>query len=175
MVKSCTVFSEIKLADGYDRFIPSVLASYNSEPGRAGSPPLYLRCVTLVWMGKPLDQCGRPPCPWCVGTCSDCRPQAYYCNVGARDFSRWCCFHCRTARRTDLQHGIGGSPSAHCARFQRSLCLFGWSSLKFDIYNIFRKSVEKIKILLKSNKNNEYFIHEDQNTFLIYLTQSFLE
>jgi hypothetical protein len=56
MVKSCTVFSKIKHADGF------VLISRNNEPGRAGSPSLYLWCVTLVWMDKPLDRCGRPPC-----------------------------------------------------------------------------------------------------------------
>jgi len=134
MVKSCAVFSKIKHADGFDRFMPCVLIIHNNEPGRAGSPPLYLRCVTLVWMDKPLGSVWTPSlCPWCVRTCSDCRPRAYYCNVGARDLSRWCCFHCRTSRTPDLQHGISGSPSAHCARFHRSLCLFVWSSMKFDI------------------------------------------
>jgi hypothetical protein len=39
---------------------------------------------------------------------------------------------------------------------------------------IFRKSVEKIQILLKSDKNKGY-LHEDQYTFLSYLTYFFLE
>jgi len=33
--------------------------------------------------------------------------------------------------------------------------------------NICRKSVEKIRVLLKSGKNNRYFIHEDICTFMI--------
>ena len=146
MVKSCTVFSKIKHADGFDRFMPSLLISHKNKPGRTGSPPLYLRCVTLVWMDKPLDQFWRPPCPWCVRTCSDSRSQAYYCSVGARDLSRWCCFHCRTSRTPDLQHGIGGSPSPHCARFQRFLCLFRWSSMKFDSWVFFENLSRKFRL-----------------------------
>jgi len=62
MMKSCTIFSKIEHDDGFDPFMPSGPISSNNDPGRAGSPSLYLRCVTLVWMDKPLDQCGRPPC-----------------------------------------------------------------------------------------------------------------
>ena len=40
--------------------------------------------------------------------------------------------------------------------------------MKFDI-NIFRKSVQSIHVLLKSDKNNGYFLREDQCTFLFII------
>jgi len=40
--------------------------------------------------------------------------------------------------------------------------------------SIFRKSVEKIQVSLKSDKNDGP-LHEDQYTILIYLAQFFLE
>jgi hypothetical protein len=46
-----------------------------------------------------------------------------------------------------------------------SVCLSAWNSsaptvrifMEFDVYGIFRKSVEKIKVSLKSDKNDGYF------------------
>jgi len=44
--------------------------------------------------------------------------------------------------------------------------------MKFDILSVFRKSVEKVKVSLKCDKNNGTS-HHDQYTFLI-ITRSFL-
>ena len=39
--------------------------------------------------------------------------------------------------------------------------------------SIFRKTIEKIQFLLKSDKNSEYFLHETTRHFLLYIAQFF--
>jgi len=63
------------------------------------------------------------------------------------------------------------------------VCPFAWNKLsshwpdfhEVRYLTIFRKCVEKIKVSLKSDKNNEYFTEDQYTFFLIYLHQFFSE
>jgi hypothetical protein len=53
----------------------------------------------------------------------------------------------------------------------------GWILIKFYIWRVFRKSVDKLVVLLKLDKNNEYFtcrpIYIFGYTLLIFLNEKY--